>query len=193
MKTPASLGLSSFETPLGWLAVAESALGIALVHFFGPQRPTGEEIAAVVRKEYPGALIAPPGGAGLCESARAHILGYLEAGIPIPPIPVDLSKGTPFDLKVWKAISDIPFGQTMSYARIARNAGAPLAARAAGGACGRNPVPLLVPCHRVVASNGTLGGFSGGLHIKRALLDLERNGPGLAPAGIPATELEGPF
>ncbi len=81
--------------------------------------------------------------------------------------------GTPFQHAVWKEILKIPRGQTASYADIARRAGHPNAVRAAGTACGANPVPLLVPCHRVLASNGKLGGFGGGLALKKKLLALE--------------------
>ncbi len=81
--------------------------------------------------------------------------------------------GTPFQQAVWKAIARIPHGQVRSYGEVARALGKPFAARAVGGACGANPVPFLVPCHRVVASQG-LGGFSGGLDIKKALLEEEQ-------------------
>ena len=78
-----------------------------------------------------------------------------------------------FSPRVWHAIARIPRGQVRSYARIARSLRKPQAARAVGQACGRNPVPLVIPCHRVVASDRTLGGFTGGLDVKRTLLALE--------------------
>jgi O-6-methylguanine DNA methyltransferase len=81
--------------------------------------------------------------------------------------------GTPFQLRVWKAIARIPWGKTRSYAWLAATAGKPRAIRAAANACGRNPIPVVIPCHRIVASDGTLGGFSGGLAMKRRLLALE--------------------
>ena len=87
--------------------------------------------------------------------------------------PADLSAGTPFQQRVWRAIAAIPRGETRSYAWLARKAGKPKAVRAAANACGANPVPLLIPCHRVIASDGSLGGFSCGLAIKRRLLRLE--------------------
>ncbi len=87
--------------------------------------------------------------------------------------PVDLSSGTAFQRKVWAALQAIPTGKTETYADLAASLKKPKAARAVGGACGANPVPLLIPCHRVVAAQGGLGGFSGGLHWKRKLLDRE--------------------
>lgn len=89
--------------------------------------------------------------------------------------PVDLSGLTPFQQQVLKAASEIPRGQVVSYAELARRIGRPRAARAVGQALGRNPVPLVIPCHRVLASDGSLGGYSGrgGVRTKRALLKLE--------------------
>jgi O-6-methylguanine DNA methyltransferase len=86
---------------------------------------------------------------------------------------LDLSSGTPFQQKVWRAMLTIPRGETRSYAWIAKRIGKPKAARAVGAACGANPVPIIVPCHRVLASDGTLGGFGGGLALKKQLLKLE--------------------
>jgi methylated-DNA-[protein]-cysteine S-methyltransferase len=92
-----------------------------------------------------------------------------EFSIPVAPV------GTPFQRSVWRALSAIPYGQTATYGEIARRIGRPGASRAVGVACGRNPVALFIPCHRVVAATG-LGGYRGGLEMKNALLDLERNG-----------------
>jgi len=82
-------------------------------------------------------------------------------------------KGTPFQQKVWRAIQTIPKGQTRSYTWLARKVGRPKAVRAVANACGANPYPIVVPCHRVIRSDGTLGGFSGGLKLKRKLLAAE--------------------
>jgi O-6-methylguanine DNA methyltransferase len=86
---------------------------------------------------------------------------------------LDLASGTPFQQAVWSALRRIAPGATQSYAEIARAVGSPGAARAVGQACGANPIPLLVPCHRVLASGGQLGGFSGGLDWKQKLLARE--------------------
>ena len=84
-----------------------------------------------------------------------------------------LMEGTEFQRSVWREIEKIPFGKTKTYLEIAKAIGKPGASRAVGSACGANPLPLLVPCHRVLASNGGLGGFSGGLDIKKKLLSME--------------------
>jgi methylated-DNA-[protein]-cysteine S-methyltransferase len=81
--------------------------------------------------------------------------------------------GTPFQLRVWTRLCQIPWGETRSYAEVARALGMPAAARAVGRACGQNPVPIFIPCHRVVGADGGLGGYSPGLAHKRALLHLE--------------------
>lgn len=91
-------------------------------------------------------------------------------------LPLDL-EGTEFQQRVWKAVSGIPYGHTRTYAQIAGSIGSPKASRAVGAANGANPVAILVPCHRVVASGGRLGGYGGGLDMKRRLLALE-TGPG---------------
>jgi methylated-DNA-[protein]-cysteine S-methyltransferase len=83
-------------------------------------------------------------------------------------------QGTPFQLVVWRALQDIPYGQTISYGELARRIGNPKASRAVGLANGSNPVPIIVPCHRVIGSNGKLTGYGGGLCHKETLLDLER-------------------
>ena len=100
------------------------------------------------------------------------VLRILSGRLPETLPPLDL-KGTPFQKAVWQALQDIPLGQTRSYGEIARVIGRPKATRAVGGACGANPIPLLVPCHRVLAANGKIGGFSGGLDWKRRLLACE--------------------
>ena len=81
--------------------------------------------------------------------------------------------GTPFQRRVWSAIGDVPFGETISYAELARRCGKPSAVRAAGAATGRNPITVIVPCHRILGSGGALTGYAGGLERKRALLGLE--------------------
>ena len=89
------------------------------------------------------------------------------------PLDFRAMQGSPFQRKVWKALLAIPFGQTRTYGEVARAVGRPGAARAVGSACGRNPVAIVVPCHRVIGSNGRLAGYSAGLTVKRRLLQLE--------------------
>jgi methylated-DNA-[protein]-cysteine S-methyltransferase len=81
--------------------------------------------------------------------------------------------GTPFQRAVWRAIAAVPFGSTINYTELARQAGFPGSARAAGTATGRNPLSIIIPCHRILGSNGSLTGYAGGLHRKRALLEHE--------------------
>lgn len=88
-------------------------------------------------------------------------------------VPLDISQGTSFQQKVWLELLKIPYGTTISYAKLAKNIGKPTAFRAVANANGRNPISLIIPCHRVIASDGGLGGYTGGLDIKRILLDLE--------------------
>lgn len=85
-------------------------------------------------------------------------------------------EGTPFQQQVWSALQDIPFGKTVSYGEVAARLGRPTASRAVGAANARNPVAIIVPCHRVVGSTGTLTGYAAGLDRKRKLLELEQNG-----------------
>ncbi len=91
-------------------------------------------------------------------------------------VPLDLGQATDFQKAVWKAAATIPYGETRSYAWVAKLIGRPTAARAVGQALGANPVPVIIPCHRVISSAGTLGGFSGGLAMKKHLLGMEAGG-----------------
>jgi methylated-DNA-[protein]-cysteine S-methyltransferase len=93
--------------------------------------------------------------------------------------------GTPFQRRVWKALSEIPFGEIRNYGRLAEQIGHPGAARAVGAANGRNPISIIVPCHRVIGASGKLTGFAGGLERKAALLALEGESVGLAGLAVP--------
>ena len=127
------------------------------------------------------------------ERLTANALRSLLAGKPpgtLPPF--DWRGATEFQQSIWRALLRIPLGQTSTYAEVASTAGHPRAVRAAGSACGANPIPVLVPCHRVVASGGKLGGFSGGLDWKRRLLgregvQLSLSGPRVAEPVEPLT------
>ena len=92
-------------------------------------------------------------------------------------------RGTPFQLRVWSLLREIPYGETTTYGEIARRLGNPNACRAVGAANGRNPIPVIIPCHRVVGTDGSLTGFGGGLAIKDALLALESGGRSRASRG----------
>jgi len=100
---------------------------------------------------------------------RAYFAGKLENfDLPLAP------QGTPFQLKVWELLCEIPYGETISYGQLACRVGNPKASRAVGLANGSNPIPIIIPCHRVIGSNGKLTGYGGGLPIKEKLLALER-------------------
>ena len=104
---------------------------------------------------------------------REQLEAYAEGRLRAFDLPLALA-GTPFQRRVWDALRGVAHGDTISYAELARRIGAPTAVRAVGAAVGRNPVSVIVPCHRIVGSDGSLTGYAGGLDRKRALLDLER-------------------
>ena len=125
------------------------------------------------RKRRPGATEVPNSWVRTTETAmRKALRGETLRCLP----PLDLSCGTEFQRQVWASLRTIPRGETLSYGAVARRIRRPAASRAVGTACGANPVPILVPCHRVLATNGRLGGFSQGLHWKRMLLTAEGAG-----------------
>jgi methylated-DNA-[protein]-cysteine S-methyltransferase len=106
------------------------------------------------------------------DQLQAYFNGRLKRfDLPLAPV------GTPFQLSVWEALQTIPYGVLVSYKTIAEAVGSPKAFRAVGAANGKNPLPIIVPCHRVVGSNGALTGFGGGLETKQRLIDLERRSP----------------
>ncbi len=107
------------------------------------------------------------------EKLRADFLAYFAGKKVEFDYPLDVGGYTQFERAVWGAMSEIPYGETRSYRWLAQRIGKPRACRAVGNACGKNPLPIVQPCHRVVGSNGRLGGFSGGLDLKRHLLRLE--------------------
>jgi O-6-methylguanine DNA methyltransferase len=106
--------------------------------------------------------------------ATSAALKHVLAGRPAKNLPpIDWTGKTEFQQAVWREMLKIPAGKTRSYGEVAERIGKPKAVRAVGGACGANPIPVLVPCHRILAANKKLGGFSGGLHWKRSLLARE--------------------
>jgi len=119
-----------------------------------------------------GELVERPGHPLLAEVER-QLNEYFAGARAVFTVPLDI-KGTIFQKKVWSALLAIPFGETRSYAEIARQVGSPNAFRAVGAANGRNPVSIVTPCHRAIGSSGALTGFAGGLEAKHFLLKLER-------------------
>jgi len=115
------------------------------------------------------------GSSKVLEDAAKQLDLYLKGNLPKFSLPLKVS-GTPFQLAVWKAIAKVPFGKTISYGEIAKSIGKPQAVRAVGAAVGANPTPLVVGCHRVLGSNGSLTGYSGGQGIKTKKLLLDHEG-----------------
>jgi len=166
--TPAfSLFFTEFPTTWGVFRLAASADGVAAV---GLPEEGGRRFFAYLKRAYPGFLVVEGTTAEL-EVARAEIAGYLAGDRRDFDVPFHI-RVTPFQFEVLEAISAIPYGSTATYGELARRAGFPGAARAVGAACAANPIPLIVPCHRVVAASG-LGGFGGGVDLKRKLLEHE--------------------
>lgn len=161
---PAPLQLA-FDSPLGALHVAATERGVCGAWFRG-QRHAPAELTG------PSAWAEAPQHPLLCQ-AREQLLDYLNGESTGFDLPLDLSQGTPFQRAVWQALRDIPRGRCLGYGALASLLGRPRAARAVGAAVGRNPVSVIVPCHRVLGADGSLTGYAGGLERKTALLQLE--------------------
>ena len=161
------------DSPLGRLLVAGTERGVCAVRL----GDSDAELGVSLRKEFPHASIEPDAGA--LGDWVSQILEHLRGVRPRLDLPLDV-QGTAFQCRVWRALREIAYGSTRTYGDIARAIGQPLAVRAVGNACGRNPVPIVIPCHRVVRSNGDLGGYGLGVERKRVLLEQERAGAGAA-------------
>jgi methylated-DNA-[protein]-cysteine S-methyltransferase len=151
------------DSPFGEILIAMNSLGLSHITF----------------QEDPNRKSPEAGGWRFDPEAFNETLAQLGAyfngdlyhfDLPLAP------EGTPFQLQVWYALQMIPYGETISYGELANNLGRPHAARAVGAANGKNPLPIVIPCHRVIGSNGFLTGYAGGIHIKEALLALEHQG-----------------
>jgi O-6-methylguanine DNA methyltransferase len=156
---------TTLVSPWGPLLLAGSEKGICCCEFF-EGKELGDALARL--KEYHHPLQLRDDGLPLA-AATAALRRYFSGELTSLDHPVHL-KGTPFQLQVWARLREISPGQVATYGEIAARLGRPKAGRAVGQACGSNPVALFVPCHRVVAGGGKLGGFASGVHVKRALL-----------------------
>jgi methylated-DNA-[protein]-cysteine S-methyltransferase len=162
MKMPlSSLELVGLPTEYGVFVVGYSSAGLALLDF--PETSPSPDPRPV-----------PPNVLAWHSSVLAAVTAVLNGTSFVTLPPLDLSAGSSFQQRVWHELQTIPSGKCRTYGEIAKRLGRPGGSRAVGGACGANPVPLLVPCHRVLAAGGKLGGFSGGLDWKRRLLSIER-------------------
>jgi O-6-methylguanine DNA methyltransferase len=157
---PTKLIRLAIPTADGDFIAGYSEKGLAELHFPGDRRAVRADSSATVSTQLRS-----------WHDATAQALRQILSGrAPDPLPPLDLSGGTEFQQSVWRALRKIPPGQTRSYGEVAQSIGKPNAVRAVGGACGANPIPLLVPCHRVLAAHHQIGGFGGGLDWKRKLL-----------------------
>jgi methylated-DNA-[protein]-cysteine S-methyltransferase len=163
---------AEFESPIGSMLCASTERGLAYVRL---PRASGRGFPDWLRRFAPGA--ERRAGFAPNKAAVQQMLEYLDGKRCAFELALDL-RGTDFQRRVWQALLAIPYGETRSYGEIARALGQPLsAARAVGTANGSNPCAIVVPCHRVVASGGKLGGYGGGLPLKRRLLALEHARP----------------
>ncbi len=158
---------TSADSPFGPLLLASTPRGLVRVGL--PNQDSEELLAELAARVSPRVLEAP----AALDQVRRELDLYFEGKLEGFELPLDWSLSDGFRLRVLHQIAAIPYGQTRSYTEIARGAGNERAVRAAGTACGRNPIPLVVPCHRVLRSGGGLGGYGGGLPMKRGLLALE--------------------
>jgi methylated-DNA-[protein]-cysteine S-methyltransferase len=153
-----------FATPIGTMIAAVDADGALARLWFGDAQSARATVAAL------GSVVRD---ADACAGVVAQLEEYFrlerrDFDMPLAP------RGTPFQLRVWNALRRIPYGVTISYGELARRVGDSGGARAVGRANGANPIPIVVPCHRVIGADKSLTGYGGGMHIKRALLELER-------------------
>lgn len=157
-----------FRTPWGWMGLSETAKGIDSVVL--PKRSKQAVLSSLNGQSGLGGEIS---SSPRLEAARQQVQDYLSGMRRTFDLPLDLSRGTVFQRRVWRILQRVPYGKLRSYQWVATRAGGRHYARAVGNAVGANPLPLLVPCHRIVGQDASLGGFSGGLPTKRKLLTLE--------------------
>ncbi len=157
-----------FESPWGWMGIAESIKGI---HTIVLPKHSKRAVEAEINAQSPKSVQQPE--SPRLAAARRQVLDYLAGKRNAFDMPLDLSSGTSFQRQVWRILQRVPYGKLRSYQWIAARVGGPQYARAVGNAVGANPIPIVIPCHRIVAQDATLGGFSGGLPMKRKLLSLE--------------------
>lgn len=159
------------DCKLGTIFAAESPRGLIALTL--PSH-NSRDFALLLDRRAPGAEVAPVEAEETLSGRQ--LLAYLAGRGAALDAPLDLRGLTPFALAVMERVRAIPHGQTLTYGRVAREVGRPLAARAVGQVMHHNPVPLFVPCHRVLGATGGLTGFGAGLATKQALLELERGG-----------------
>ena len=157
-----------FQTPWGWMGVSETAKGIDAVVLPKASRQTVLSELRLSSAELLEGRTSPR-----LREAQAQLTGYLAGTRRSFDLSLDLSRGTSFQQKVWRTLLRVSYGRLRSYRWVAVRIGGSEYARAVGNAAGENPIPIVIPCHRIVAQDASLGGFSGGLPTKRKLLILE--------------------
>ena len=160
------LNYTIFNTDMGWVGMLASTKGLLVITL--PQ-PSVHEVHQLLGNNINYAIWSPHLFRDVMERLKVYFGGQRTTF----PDRLDLSQATHFQREVWEITKRIPYGETRSYAWVAEQIRAPRAARAVGYALGKNPLPVIVPCHRVVASDGKLGGFGGGVEMKRYLLSRE--------------------
>ena len=158
---------SLLDTPWGQMFVAATGVGFCYLSLNKVDIDNLLRSPLLQRRVH---LVRDDGG---FSEFNGRLRDYLEGRKVTFPEPLDLRGSTPFQRKVWQLTATIPYGEMRSYAWLAERMGHPRAARAVGKSLALNPLPILIPCHRVVRKNGKLGGFSGGLELKRRLLEVE--------------------
>ena len=164
-----SAHIAQIESPIGSLRLLSTSRGLAYVEL---PHASGRGLEGWLRRRLPGARSALAFAPN--RAAAVQIVEYLEGKRRAFELALDL-RGTAFQQAVWGALRAIAYGETRSYTEVARAIGTPHAVRAVGAANGANPLALVVPCHRVIAADGTLGGYGGGLELKARLLAMERS------------------
>jgi methylated-DNA-[protein]-cysteine S-methyltransferase len=161
------ISYSFISTPfLKNVFVASTEKGVCMIEFLRSEK----EFVAELKNRFSGEIVRDD---RKNRKVLSQLEKYLEGKVRDFDCQLD-QKGTPFEMKVWSELMKIPYGETRSYKDIARAIGRPKAFRAVGNANGSNPIPLVVPCHRVIESNGGLGGYGQGIEVKKRLLELER-------------------
>ena len=165
------LNRAILDTPYGKMVAMASEKGLAVLEFVKPNRQ--EMLTKRLNKWFPGFEIVEADD-DIIKKTREWLNNYFSGQfVRLSILPLDM-RGTEFERKVWQALQEIPLGQTISYQQLAARVGNPKGARAVGSANRRNPVSIIVPCHRVIGQNGLLVGYGGGLDVKQALITHER-------------------
>ena len=165
---PSGIRACVFRTPWGWMGLSETTKGIDAVVL-----PKASRQAVLSELQATSAELLEGRASSRLQEAQAQLTDYLAGTRRSFDLPLDLSRGTSFQQKVWRTLRGISYGRLRSYQWVALHVGGGQYARAVGNAVGANPMPIVIPCHRIVAQDTSLGGFSGGLPTKRKLLTLE--------------------